>query len=68
MIHATTLRKAALKFLRKLMRRYPRPDTIVTDRLRSYRAAFGERGGSALQQAGRWLNNCAENSQLPFRR
>ena len=61
-------RKAALKFLRKLMKRYPRPDTIVTDRLRSYRAALRELGGAGLQQAGRWLNNRAENSHLPFRR
>ena len=27
-----------------------------------------ELGGSGLQQAGRWLNNRAENSHLPFRR
>ena len=61
-------RKAALKFLRKLMKRYPRPDAIITDRLRSYRAALHELGGSGLHQAGRWLNNRAENSHLPFRR
>ena len=61
-------RKAALKFPRKLMRRYGRPDTIVTDRLISYRTAVHEMGGSGLQQAGRWLNNRAENFHLPFRR
>ena len=61
-------RKAALKFLRKLMNRYGRPDAIVTDRLRSYRAALRRLGGSGLHQAGRWLNNRAENSHLPFRR
>ena len=61
-------RKAALKFPRKLMRRYGRPDTIVTDRLMSYRAALHEMGGSGLQQAGRGLNNRAENFHLPFRR
>ncbi len=61
-------REAALKFLRKLMKRYGRPDAIITDRLRSYRAALRELGGSGLQQAGRWLNNRAENSHLPFRR
>ena len=61
-------RKAALKFLRKLMKRYPRPDAIITDRLRSYRAALSELGGSGLHQAGRWLNNRAENSHRPFRR
>ena len=61
-------RKAALKFLRKLMKRYASPDAIITDRLRSYRAALRELGGSGLHQAGRWLNNRAENSHLPFRR
>ena len=61
-------RKAALKFLRKLMKRYPRPDAIITDRLRSYRAALRELGGSGRHQAGRWRNNRAENSHLPFRR
>ena len=60
-------RKAALKFLRKLMKRYPRPDPIITDQLRSFRAALRELGGSGLYQAGRWLNNRAENSHLPFR-
>ena len=33
-------RKAALKFLRKTMKRYGRPDVIVTDQLRSYGAAM----------------------------
>ena len=50
------------------MKRYPRPDAIVTDRPRSYRAALHEVGSSDLHQAGRWLNNRAENSHLPFRR
>ena len=61
-------REAALKLLRKLMKRYGRPGAIVTDRLRSYRAALRELGGFGLQRAGRWLNNRAENSHLPFRR
>ena len=61
-------RKAALTSLRKLMKRYGRPEAIVTDQLRSYRAALHELGGSGLQQAGRWLNNRGENSHLPFRR
>ena len=60
--------EAALKFPRKLMRRSDRPDAIVADRLRSYRAALRETGGFGLHQAGRWLNNRAEDSHLPFRR
>jgi len=60
--------KAALKFLRKLMKRYGRPEQIVTDKLRSYGAAMKEIGNADRQQTGRWLNNRAENSHLPFRR
>jgi len=61
-------KKVALRFLRKLMRRYGRPREIVTDRLSSYKAALRELGGSELQSTGRWLNNRVENSHLPFRR
>ena len=61
-------RKAALTFLRKAMKRYGRPETIVTDKLRSYRAAMKEIGNEARQETGRWLNNRAENSHQPFRR
>ena len=52
-------RNSALRFLRKTMKRYGRPEAIVTDRLRSYRAA--------MRETGRWLNNRAENSHQPFR-
>jgi len=61
-------RKAALKFLRKLMRRYGSPEQIVTDRLRSYGAALRELGAGARQHSARHANNRAENSHLPFRR
>ena len=61
-------RTAALRFLRKAMRRYGNPLEIVTDRLRSYRAAMKVIGNEARQQTGRWLNNRAENSHQPFRR
>ena len=61
-------RKAALRFLKKAMKRYGRPEVIVTDRLRSYRAAMKEIGNEARQATGRWLNNRAENSHQPFRR
>ena len=60
-------RKAALKFLRRAMKRYGQPKVIVTDRLRSYRAAMNVIGNSADQECGRWLNNRAENSHQPFR-
>ncbi len=61
-------KKSALKFLRKAMKRYGQPKTIVTDKLRSYRAALKEVGLEARQETRRWLNNRAENSHLPFRR
>ncbi|WP_212525759.1 IS6 family transposase [Actibacterium sp. MT2.3-13A] len=61
-------RKAALKFLRKAMRKHGQPEVIVTDRLRSYGAALKEIGAGDRQDTGRWLNNRAENSHLPFRR
>ncbi len=61
-------RKAALRFLRKAMKRYGRPEVVVTDRLRSYRAAMKIIGNDERQKTGRWLNNRAENSHQPFRR
>ena len=61
-------RKAALKFLRKSMKRHGRPEALVTDRLRSYGAAMKVIGNADRQETGRWLNNRAENSHLPFRR
>ena len=61
-------RRAALKFLRKSMRRFGNPKIIVTDKLRSYGAAMKLIGNSDRQETGRWLNNRAENSHLPFRR
>jgi putative transposase len=61
-------RKAALKFLKRAMKRYGRPGTIVTDRLRSYGAAMKVIGIEERQECGRWINNRAENSHQPFRR
>jgi len=61
-------KKAALKFLKKAIRRYGKPEKIVTDKLRSYGAALKEIGAANRQETGRWLNNRAENSHLPFRR
>ena len=55
-------RKAALKFLRKSMKRYGQPEIIVTDKLRSYGAAMKSIGNDRQQETGRWLNNRAENS------
>ena len=61
-------RKAALVFLKKTMKRYGKPYVIVTDRLRSYRAAMRTIGNEEIQEVGRWKNNRCENSHLSFRR
>jgi len=60
--------RAALDFLQKIMRKYDAPKVIVTDKLPSYRAALKSIGNANLQKTGRWVNNRAENSHLPFRR
>jgi len=49
------------------MKRFGPPDVIVTDLLRSYGAAMKVIGNADRQETGRWLNNRAENSHLPFR-
>jgi len=61
-------KSAALRFLKKAMKRYGAPRTVVTDRLRSYGAAMKTIGNVDRQEVGRHLNNRAENSHLPFRR
>jgi len=59
---------AALKFLRRIMKKYGRPKTIVTDGLCSYGAAMKDIGIADRQEVGGRLNNRAENSHQPFRR
>ncbi len=66
--HAVQVRKAALRFLKRVMKRYGRPKAIVTDRLRSYAAAMKTMEIAERQECGRWLNKRAENSHQPFRR
>ncbi len=59
---------AALKFAKKLMKRPGCAKAITTDGLRSCKAAMKELGNADRQEVGRWANNRAENSHLPFRR
>lgn len=59
---------AALAFLKRAMKRYGKPKTIVTDRLGSYKAAIREMNIPHKQETARWLNNRAENFHLPIRR
>src|SRR5680860_1480431 len=53
-------RKAALKLLKKLIRRYGNPNSIVTDKLKSYGAALRELGITGHECEGRWINNRVE--------
>ena len=57
-----------LAFIKRAVKRHGRPQTVVTDGLRSYGAAMKEIGSADRQEVGRWLNNRAENSHQRFRR
>ncbi|HET9630346.1 MAG TPA: IS6 family transposase [Novosphingobium sp.] len=59
---------AALRFMRKALKRHGPAEVIVTDGLRSYPAAMRELGNEHRQEMGRHKNNRVENSHLPFRR
>ena len=62
-------KRAALKLMRKLLRKYGFvPDKFVTDDLRSYGAAAHDLGIARRHERGRWRNNRAENSHQPTRR
>jgi putative transposase len=64
-VSKTRDKAAALKFLKKLMKRHGRPGELVTDGLRSYGAALKDLGVEDRQLTGRWENNRAENSHQP---
>ena len=59
---------AAKRFLRKAVRNYGIPSTIVTDRCPSYGVALRDLGMQSSQKTGRYLNNSCELSHQPFRR
>ena len=51
---------AALKFLKRIMKKYGRPKSVVTDGLCSYPAAMKEIGNADRHEVGRRLNNRVE--------
>ena len=51
---------AALKFLKKALKRHGRAEKIVTDGLRAYPAAMRDMGNLDRREMGRWLSNRAE--------
>lgn len=61
-------KSAALRFFKRALKRHSKAEAIVTDGLQSYSAAMRELGNLERREMGRWLNNRAENSHLPFRR
>ena len=61
-VSVTRDKAAALKFIKKALKRHGRPGDIVPDGLRSYGVALKEVGAADLQDTGRWKNNRAENS------
>lgn len=67
-ITKTRDKEAASKFLKKTLKRYGKPDAIVTDGLASYRTAMKALGNEDKQQTQRYLNNQAETSHQRFRR
>ena len=69
-IYVTKMRDkaAALAFLKTALKRHGRAEMIVTDGMRSYPAAMRELGNVDRREMGRWMNNRAKNSHLPFRR
>jgi len=62
-------KRAALKLMRRLLKKQGlAPRTIVTDKLRSYAAAFRDLGLTARHHQGRWKNNRIEGSHVYIRR
>jgi putative transposase len=59
---------AALKLLKRIMKKYGSPRRVVTDGLTAYSAAMNEIGAADRYRVGPRLNNRAENSHQPFRR
>ncbi len=61
-------KRAAKRFLRKLLRDNAKPRVVVTDKLRSYGAALKELLSHTEHRQSRYLNNHAENSYQRTRR
>ncbi|WP_100868474.1 IS6 family transposase [Novosphingobium kunmingense] len=67
-ITKTRDKAAALRFMKKTLKRHGSPEAITTDGLGSYKAAMKLLGNTNKQELGRWANNRAECSHLPVRR
>jgi len=61
-------KKAAIRFLSRLLINYPSPRVIITDKLRSYLKPIKFMCPQADHRSHKGLNNRAENAHLPTRR
>ena len=61
-------KKAAIRFLCRLLRSYPSPRVIVTDKLKSYNKPINYMCAKAEHRSHKRLNNRAENAHQPTRR
>ena len=62
-------KRAALRLMRKLLKKCGRaPYVLVTDKLRSYAAAFRDLGLVARHHQAKWKNNRIEGSHVYVRR
>ena len=69
LVQARRNTKAARKLMRNLLKKHGfAPTEIVTDKLRSYGAAFRDMDLIAHHETGQYMNNRAENSHQPVRR
>jgi len=69
LVQAKRDKRAALTLTRKLLKTSGfAPRTIVTDKLRSYAAAFRDLGVTARHHQARWRNNRIEGSHVYVRR
>lgn len=60
--------RTAKRFLKKMVKQYGIPKQIVTDKLKSYRAALKALNMAYLHETKQYENNQVENSHLHFRR
>ncbi|WP_232224370.1 IS6 family transposase [Candidatus Paracaedibacter symbiosus] len=61
-------KKAAIRFLSRLLDSYPTPRVIVTDKLKSYKKPIQAMCRGTQHRSHKGLNNRAENAHLPTRR
>ena len=61
-------KKAAIRFLTRLLGNYPAPRIIVTDKLRSYKKPIKSMCPKADHRSHKGLNNRVENAHQPTRR